>query len=233
MTSTSSTFSRSIREAHRFVVAYQRRILDAIALINRRLEELDFKFGFWQPKYTANIGKSDNRNFVKKWALNYLPLSFVECRWSRSENDSDQENEPGVIYLIIDHIVDTGFEKYEESHVEPDPLKFEDVGISATILRARWITIAFDGTPFTEEQFEWEWEDCIADRFEKGVDEIWPKFKQTTPPKEITDQGVTVGSMAVGIDDLSTPEEFESKFINPLMDKLKEQIERTKPPVKK
>ncbi len=207
------TFFKNIRDAHRYSIAYQKRILTAMGLINSKLEEIDFIFDYWYPKYNKMTCQGTTEPWWR-WIWDFFPLSHVSFRWKRVEKD----NSPGSTYVFIDHIVDTKRELCKEG--EPDPLQFDEVD-SQTVMRAHWVAITETGKPFSEDKWKMSWENLLTDFL--GIDElkeIWPKSTSTILPQKKNKDGVIIGFFSVLLDDLATPDDFDNKFIKQLINQI-------------
>jgi len=110
----------TIRRAYRYVVAYERRVLDTITQIDESVREGGFervKPHGWSPLYRAFPSKSWSAD---SWAWDNVPNYICRYSWERGE-----QNTVGAIRVLVDHVADSAFEAKILSRVglpELDPL---------------------------------------------------------------------------------------------------------------
>ena len=99
-------------------------------------------------------------------------------------------------------------------------MEFIDVKNSASVIRAKWVAIAYNAQAFPDEQWKMSWENLLSVYFEKDINDIWPLNNKTTAIQEEKRNGISAGIMCVSIDDIPDPDAFKKILIEPLMLKM-------------
>jgi hypothetical protein len=104
-----------------------------MAVVGDRLEERDFRFWKWEPQYHRSPPRPAESAWAARWVWDFLPLHAVGGWWLRGGS----ERAPGAANVLVEHILDTGIEKWFASanHGEPDALTFAPE--ADTVWRAR------------------------------------------------------------------------------------------------
>lgn len=210
----------AIRQSHRYVVAYQRRLLDALSALNNQLLDIGFSFDEWDPlHFDRPPVKSNSAILNNRWAFDFLMLYSVSFYWEKGE-----ENKPGYVCFQLEHLADTGLEKaLELSNDEPDPLTFDNAADSESIVRCFWIAITGKKSPFSDD--EWEsngFDELLISHFDKDHMAAFNKIDTPLPLEEFEDKGLVFGQMAVSLEELPDPESFYESFCDVVVGRLKE-----------
>lgn len=210
----------TIRQAHRYVVAYQRRLLDALSSFNNQILDIGFRFDEWSSiHFDRPPSKTNAGIFTNWWAFDFTMLYSVEFYWDKGE-----ENKPGFVTFWLQHLVDTGLEKIiEAADDEPDPLSFEDATKSDSILRCCWIAITGKKSPFGDEEWDnKEYGDLLSEHFKKDILATFHQIYKPHPLDEFEKKGVVFGQLAVSLEELPNPEAFNELFCNVIVERMKE-----------
>ncbi len=122
----------TVRRAYRYVVAYERRVLDAIARVDDVLRDR----GFEPEKYAYPIHTEapTKRQVLTNWAWNAVPNYARRFKWLFGE-----ENAAGSCWVLVDHVADTAFEKRRITRPgEPQPLGDDLVPVESSRSVLRW-----------------------------------------------------------------------------------------------
>jgi len=211
-----------VRQSHRYVAAYQRRLLDAISNFNNRLINIGFKFEEWGSLHFDRPPKKSNPAILTNyWAYDFIHLYSVGFYWTKGE-----ENKKNFVYFGLEHLADSGLENALDfsNEEEPDPLKFKDAAEADSILRCFWLLIATENSPFSNTVWNnTEYEDLIKMHFNKDIMNDFSKlYEPLLPFKEEHKDGVLFGQMAISIENIPTMESFENDFCNIIIDRLSE-----------
>ena len=209
----------AIRQAHRYAGAYQARLMEALNLIRREFEELGLGFKRWDCMGMSNpTGQTTTwPNYSVRWGI--MPLSSIEIYFRLGE-----ENRPGFLGVSVRHIVDTAeFDINANTGGDLDPLKLGDPAAASTLLRVYWSSVANGEMPFTEQQWDMEWPELLAEEFNEDAAAICP-LDQTVSARE--NASGRVGFAQILIEDAPTPEAFREKFLDPVLACLREQAKR-------
>lgn len=203
----------TIRRAYRYVVAYERRILDTISRIDSVIHEAGFERWMperWTPLYRAFPSRSWSPD---RWAWDNVPCYAVRYKWVKGA-----ANTAGTRYVLVDHIADTAFEKKRLSDKnEPDPL--EDLPPPDSVRSVlRWHVIEQD-EPMPDAIWNLQWHDLIAKRSRISVAEF-SLSEPTLSPVKREGSGLRTWTSCVDIASLDTPESLDANFINPLREQL-------------
>lgn len=219
-------FASNIRQAHRLIAAYERRVLDTMAFVGDRLRQYGFWPRGWSLAQHAPPPQAKNSDWMNRWVWDYLPLGDVQGWWMRGS----EERVAGTMHVLVEHVVDTAIESWRrERNGEPDPLEFaalEQRHGAATVWRARWLYNPPTGAPIPNELWQDYWKDIIPKVFGPGIDpkHIYPI--EAKPPFTTTNAelGLIVGVFAVPLEQVSTPDDFKSRFVEPLLHVVRDTI---------
>lgn len=211
----SDSFGKNLRQAHRIVAAYERRILDAMSFVNDKLAELEFETWEWSPQYHARPPDADNSRWTSsRWVWDYLPLNCVGGWWMRG---TDKQG-PGTTHVVVEHILDTGIEWWRRSakHGEPDPLQFP--AEADTLWRARILHNPPKEARIPDALWDKNWCDLFGALFAPSMDAADAKYPPPAGVFQRTEaQGLKASQLCVSLDALRTPEDFSAKFVEPLI----------------
>lgn len=203
----------TIRQAYRYVAAYERRVLDSLAELDRHLSPLGFEFKEWG---------SLKRPFPKrgqfsprKWAWDNLVFYNVRLQWTHGGRYG---NEAGNIYLFVDHVADTGFELHTASKgTEPDPLQHLPPSTECkSLLRTRWIK-------FDEAIDDKLWKKSWDKLFETHFGEVMSDFglpSHGAAPQRLKEGEMRAGGFSMSIDNIRGPDDFGTLFVEPIVNEL-------------
>jgi hypothetical protein len=128
LTSDLSADLNQVRIAYRLVVAYQRRLLDLVRLVQRGVREQHRSISFesWSPTHWSRPGATD---LTQKWAWDFVPLHHFDVGWVSAGQPG-----PGAFWFWLTHEADTGWET--DGTGEPDPFEFAPAETCQTMLCA-------------------------------------------------------------------------------------------------
>lgn len=193
----------AVRQAYRYVVAYQQRLRDALIEVDQGLTELGYAFNSWTPIHASRAPGATNNFLQSRWAWDFVPMYAFRLIWTLG---GTWENEPGQVFIWLDHLADTGYAK--ASRREPDPLSFGDAEKSDTLLLARWLKL---DKKVDDAMWRGSLTDIILRHFNKTSHELWheaPSLEITKHSKE----GLETGGLCVSLEKVSTPEAFNDAF---------------------
>ena len=201
----------AIRQAHRYVVAYQERLLDALSALNNQLLDIGFSFDEWNSiHFDRPPSKTNAGIFTNWWAFDFLMLYSVEFYWDKGE-----ENKPGYVTFWLQHLADTGLEKViEEANDEPDPLSFENASSSESLLRCCWIAITGKQSPISTKEWEnKEYEEMLRCHFDRDYLADFYKIYEPGSIEEFEKDGITFGEVAVSLEELPNRRDFSKNWL--------------------
>ena len=200
----------NIRKAHRYVVAYQKRMLDALSQVDAGLTDLGFTFRKWGCIHHSVPCRPGTRPFGNYWTWDFVPFHAAVFEWGYF---TDDEKQAGNVFVFVEHVADTAFETHMESdRGEPDPLKFAD-GEGETLFRAHWVKLLQRAS---DEEWRKSWTNFVKDGFgAESVGEPWPLTPVESHAGKQNDR-MLVGGFAVRAEDVATPEAFRTNFIERL-----------------
>ncbi len=200
----------TIRRAYRYIVAYERRVLDAISQIDEVARDADFERNQpqrWWPLYR----NATSRDWAPdKSAWNSIPVYACRYRWMSGEH-----NVIGTRYLLLDHVADTDFEQQmlTTPNLELEPLD----GLAApeksrSILR--WFLIELTG-PLTTQQWKDYWPDILAKQVSQPAVDLLLKAP-TDSPRSYTGKSLRFTSACVDLETLDSPDSLKTLVLDPL-----------------
>lgn len=203
----------TIRRGYRYVVAYQRRLLDCVAALNEQIGAMGYEQDGWKPLYYGS--PSTKKLAAAHWAWDFSPLYATRFFWTLKGRKA---NESGASCFILDHVVDTAFETRSQKGGQPDPLEdLTPVEASDSVLRARWFHIM---SPLPAAIWELEWDSLVPKFFACPIDEVWPLLP-TERPSSRTKDGIVAGGHVVALSTLADPGDFDRTFVAPILDELR------------
>ena len=209
--------THNLREAHKYLLIYISRLREGLRYLDSRLNQIGFEFLEWYPLHNDFPHINRKQVFRNKFIYDHFPLDNAEFKWCIAGFNGG-DNEAGAMYLWVQHIIDTAYEsliKEYSTEIKPEMLSTFD---SNTILRAKWFIMCKEAKPFNADLWEEDFETLIEDIFEKDAEEIWCNEQKTSPPKSVSNKDIVAGAMTVSVDDLKTPNDFENKFVKPLIE---------------
>ena len=196
----------TVRQAYRYVVAYERRLLDAMIRVDKAVgNECGYQFQKRSPTLTS---APKSRLNADDWAWDNHTLFATQFLWARGEF----ENVAGSSWLLIDHVADTAFEERLERG-EPDPLMLKAATESETVLRVWWLKLH---KPVPASLWSKAWSDLAKAHF--GADPRPKRAGEDVPDR--THDGVTVGGFALAVQELNAPEALERVLVQPVLTRL-------------
>lgn len=198
----------TIRRAYRYVVAYERRILDAIARTDEAARDAGFERKTphrWWPLYSG----FPSRDFAPdRSAWDQLPLYGARFQWDQGEN-----NAAGSRHLLVDHVADTSYEARmleDKRRTELDPLEgLPPAEEARSILRFQLVDLL---TPVPAAEWKLFWSQLLPKYFGGNVASIVP----TDTPTVRESGPMRLTTWLVDLETISGPEAFDAKFIAPL-----------------
>lgn len=98
-----------VRAAYRLIHAYQRRILDLLAVLDEELGRLRLEFVEWRtPYYNAPV-RSDSKPFRGRWAWDLLPGYSFWCSWENTDKTKPWRR------IFVHVATDTVFEEFKKT----------------------------------------------------------------------------------------------------------------------
>ena len=199
----------TIRRAYRYVVAYERRILDAMAAIDDTVQRAGFersKPHRWAPIYQA----FPSRDWAPDhWAWDHVPIYACRFEWLIGD-----KNTAGNRFVLVDHIADTAYERKRIKHrSEPEPLDGLDASEdSRSILR--WM-VAELGAPLPGQLWNLGWNDLLQKQLKAPLEEILLDRQPQGPVRRIVEP-LTMTAWCVELSTLSDPDALSRLFVAPL-----------------
>lgn len=199
----------TIRRAYRYVVAYERRVIDSIALVDEALRGRAFeRYGKSRSLHTEWPSRS---KVLDKWAWDNVPNYARRFEWRRGE-----ENTAGSCFVIVDHVADTSFENrvLDGRGGEPDPLEdLEPAAASRSILR--WIAVSFAG-PLPTKLYNEKWGILLAQHFGTGTSPL--RISEPVPePHRREAAPLTLVTHCIDLAELTNADALRARFIEPLL----------------
>lgn len=199
----------TIRRAYRYVVAYERRVLDSISAVDQALLERGFDGERKrEPLYTSFPSR---RHSLEHWAWDNVPT--YACRYSWC---SGQPNTEGNRWVLVDHVADSAFEaEIVASGSSPDPLAGIDAP-SQSILR--WAIVSFaDALP--SGLYNRTWRDLLTRHFGDGKADpcltglLGVPQRREKPPLSLVTHCIDIAS-------LTDASALRERFLDPLLEEL-------------
>lgn len=199
----------TIRRAYRYVVAYERRILDAVDRVDETAQEAGFERNTphrWRPLY---------RDFPSRawapdqWAWNNVPIFACRYEWLRGT-----PNTLGNRYLLLDHIADSAFESKHLSEPlrELDPL--HDLGeAQASRSLLRWNVIEVTSV-FAPARWNVDWPTLLSRELGIRAADVFPREPIETIRRQSS--ALLVDTGCVDLESLDSPETFVQRVLDPV-----------------
>lgn len=191
-----------VRNAHRLVNAYHRRLLDLLMMtrdaVQERFGELP-KMWWFSPQFKpVPKGTFDP---TSRWAFDFVALQDAYFNWASPEDPSS-----GGFYFGIGHTADSALDKalFDD---EPDPLAFRPVAESKTLLEA-W-ALATGPCAFGN------WQDFAAKRT-RDVEASWWEDR-TVHTIRNGEEDLCLGGFKVDVADVWTLDSAREHLITPLL----------------
>lgn len=216
----------TIRTAYRYVVAYERRVRDALRLLNEALAGIDFNFWAWSPALEfAEVPQARRMpqpdTFVGgRSAWDNVPFYLSYHWWFRGVDEED--NRAGNAWMWVEHVADTGFEaalgrRRESADGEPDALEgLRPADDTDSLLRVRWALVQ---SPLPAEQWEMYWPQLVEHRFACKASEVFP-LEPTGAPLMKRDGCLAAGGHVISLGDLRGPADVDRVLIDPVVHAL-------------
>jgi hypothetical protein len=200
----------TIRRAYRYVVAYERRILDVVSRVDDALLAAEFERKTphrWYPLYTS----FPSRDWpLEHWVWDRVPGYACRFEWLRG-----QPNRPGTRYVLADHVADTAFEDARRAgRGEPEPLaSLESADASRSVLR--WMLIELHAA-LPDELWRLSWRELLCKHFSVDQKSVFVN-QSTEQPLRLTSDAVTVTAACVDLQALDDAKDFDDRFVQPLV----------------
>lgn len=197
----------TIRQAYRYVVAYERRVLDAIDNVDQALQEAGFVRDTpyrWQPLYTSFPSRAWAPDH---WAWDHVPNYACRYVWLAGE-----KNAAGSRAVLLDHVADTAFEFQRlTSGGPPDPLA-ATTGARSIL---RWVYIEFAG-PLPAPEYNRSWNELLARQCKKPAHELLPR-EPSGEPTRVEAPPLTLTTACLDLATLTDESALESLLVSPLV----------------
>lgn len=203
---TTMTDLATIRRAYRYVVAYERRVLDAITNVDKTVREAGFIPHRWWPLYRA----FPSHNWAPdRWAWDHIPCYAFRVKWHIGAS-----NTAGNKYVLVDHVADTAFEqKRLGDSVEPDPLDgLAPETESRSILR--WFTIELNA-PLPDNIWRLDWPILLAKQLNVSIADVFPNAETLSPLRRSAGP-LETAALCVDLSKMLQPQDLDEQFITPL-----------------
>ncbi|HBQ12816.1 MAG: hypothetical protein RLP09_26385 [Sandaracinaceae bacterium] len=203
-----------IRRAYRYIAAYERRVLDAIDVLDEAVRELGFERNRpyrWMPLYSAFPSRS---YAPESWVWDGLPNYAMRYQWREGE-----PNTPGSRWVLADHVADTSFESRRTTESgEPSPLDdLAPAESSRSVLR--WHMIRFEGS-IPDKVYNASWDKLMETQLGSPASER--RLDTPTPEPRTTRVPPLVHTLhCVDIAALTQPESLRELFVDPLVELLR------------
>lgn len=205
----------AVRDAYRYVVAYQRRVLDGISAVDEVLAAHGFERNTrgdrykWVPLYTA----FPSRDWAPdKWAWDHVPSFACRYVWNYGE-----ANTAGSRHVLVDHIADTAFETLllspRRTRDEPDPLAdLAPSESSKSVLRGFILDLS---GPLPDSVWNRYWRDLMTVQLGIPYTDV-VALRPGAEPKRFEAAPLTVTTWWTDLEAVDGPESFEAQFVAPL-----------------
>ena len=200
----------TIRRAYRYVVAYERRILDAVDVVDEALRKYDFEQHTpyrWLPIYNS----FPSRKFApESWAWDNFPNYAMRYRWI-----SGEPNALGSRWVLLDHIADTAYERRRHDHRdEPDPLvDLGDPAESTSVVR--WHLVTFT-EPLPKRTYDLSWNDLLATSLGRPASDFLPSVA-TRSSLKFDSEMISLRTHCIEVSELSDSEALNKQLLVPLL----------------
>lgn len=204
----------TIRRAYRYVVAYERRVLDAITRIDDAVTDAGFERNLphrWWPLYRA----FPSRDWAAaRWAWDHVPCYAFRYQWN-----AGNENAAGTRWVLVDHIADTAFEEKRLSDdVEPEPLDgLPPVEGSKTVLR--WLVIEL-AAPLPAALYKLQWTQLLPKHLGVPALELLPRVATPMPIRREVSP-LTLTTFCVDLASIDGADALAASFTQPLLEVLR------------
>ena len=205
----------ALRKAHRFVVAYNRRLLNAAQKLNNIMVESGFNDGSFKPIFTASA--PGPKSWKGRWAWDSSPLLAPRFSWIKGPT-----NKPGHKVVFVEHIADTGLSSYS-GNTEPDPLNLKPPEEANSIWIVRWLHMTARAVPFPDDLWRQYWHDIIPKHFSDSKN-VFHYNINDTKNDVMEKEGVRYGYQFFEAKELVSPDDFDSKLIRCIMELLEGEL---------
>ncbi len=204
----------NIRRAYRYVVAYERRVLDAVDIVDEVLRGSGFDRA--NPHRTPLYNSFPTKGYAPQhWTWDNVPNYACRYQWNTGE-----PNAAGNRWVLVDHIADTAFERRQLAvGGEPDPLSdLEPVEAARSILR--WHAITFsDALP--PPLYRRSWNNLLAEHYGVPATQLMFSEPLVEPhPRVVAPLALTTHCIDLG--ELKDGSALRTLFVEPLVTCLKE-----------
>jgi hypothetical protein len=199
----------NIRRAYRYVVAYERRVLDTIDVFDEALRARSFERA--SPHRTPLHTSFPKKDYAPEhWTWDNVPNYACRYQWR-----SGEANTAGSCWVLLDHVADTSFEQRRLTVPgEPDPLdSLEPVEATRSILRALVVSFA---APLDPKVYAAWWGTLLTRHFRLSMAELLVS-EPTAQPERIDAPPLTLVRHCVDLAELTDPESLRLRFLDPLL----------------
>lgn len=149
-----------VRAAYRLIHAYQRRILDLLAVLDEQLAKHGMVFDEWRTPYYNPPVRSDTKPFHGKWAWDLLPGYSLWCTWE----NADKAKRWRRIYVHV--ATDSSFEDFKKT-VHGEPMAENMLPVEKTS-SALWISLYSSETGGMDVKQAWLEASKLGDQLYDG-----------------------------------------------------------------
>ena len=205
-----------VRRAYRSIVAYERRVLEAVGRVDDLVREAGFERRALGRGGPAERGSPGREWPGTKWAWDHVPLFAARFQWL-----AGGENAAGSRYVVVDHVADTAYERKrleERTLTEPDMLEdLEAVAEEASRSVLRWNVVKL-GAPVPANVWRSSWNDVFAKTFGATV-ETFTTLADGAAARH-TSAGLELVRGGVDLSAVDSAVELEARLLAPLRAEL-------------
>jgi hypothetical protein len=203
----------TIRRAYRYIVAYERRMLDTVRMVDEVVlaAGLERRVPYrWDTLYR----EFPSRTFAPdRWAWDGIPNYACRYQWL-----AGTANTAGNRWVLLDHVADTTFEADRlASDKELDPLMPRRSDARSVI---RWIHLVF-AAPIDNKVYSTPWTQTLATHFKRPFQEI-VRSEPTLEPVFIDTNPLKMWGHCVEIAELTGEAAIQERLLAPLKKSLEE-----------
>jgi hypothetical protein len=209
---------KTIRQAHRIVIAHQRRVLDAWGAIDSAItREAGLIFKQWEPLFWRDLPTrySSSYHTRETWSWNFQPLFAFRSWWGNEENWFCKNQ----VCLLVDYVADTSIDF--SGGKEPDPLEGGQENDGTTLWIGRWVRFKSDLRPELQKKNTWSSIlEALAQKEDNEKQTICTLPKSGGESRVVDLDSATIGVFSVELNsELRTPRGFKANFIDVLLKK--------------
>jgi hypothetical protein len=214
-------FIQGIRNVHRVLAAYQQRVIETFSLADNRIQQSGFDFGEWSPAYSWRPPDQYNAGWTKRSAWDFQPLNSVTVSWKKGKDDQ----EPGAVHLLLEHVIDTSFEEAQISKnvgALNDPLgqlsKEEVADRSRSVWRARWVTNLSKTERISDQIWSKQWHEIYLQMYSGDRRRAFPISDDFSGAEAMNSElHIATGVLTLTLETLDMPEDVIDKLVCPML----------------